>query len=283
MTVTGGALAALAARAGEVSAAVATRAGGVSAAVATRAGEVSDALALGTAKVSAAVVPLADDTWFNNRYIQMEFWPKAIDTFNMTVLSTLFTVILGLPLGLALVASAPKGLAPNRVLNQVLGAIVNVGRSIPFVILLFLVGPLTLLIVGTRITWYSSLVPLTIAAVPFFARLVETSVSQVPEGKVEAALMMGATKPRIMWDVLVRESLPALIQNVTVLIVTLIGYTAMAGAIGAGGLGQLAYNQGYLRSMWDVVFISTGGILVMVMVFQFAGDMLSRLVDHRRR
>lgn len=239
-------------------------------------------LAARAARVSSAVVPM-DDTWFNNRYIQMEFWPKALDTFNMTVISTAFTVLLGLPLGLALVASSAKGLAPNRALNQVLSAIVNVGRSIPFIILMVIVAPLTLLITGSRITWYSALVPLTIAAVPFFARLVETSVSQVGQGKVEAALMMGASRRQVMWDVLVRESLPALIQNVTVLLVTLIGYTAMAGAIGAGGLGQLAINQGYNRNMWDVVYISTGGILVMVMVFQFAGDMLSRLVDHRRR
>ncbi|HZK06156.1 MAG TPA: methionine ABC transporter permease [Actinomycetaceae bacterium] len=230
------------------------------------------------------VAPFQEDgTWFDNRYIQAEFWPKALDTLNMTLLSALFTVLLGLPLGLALVASAPKGLAPNRTLNQVLGAIVNVGRSIPFIILMVMVVPITRAITGTTITWYSAVVPLTIAAVPFFARLVETSLSSVGEGKVEAALMMGASRLRVLWDVLVRESLASLIQNVTVVIVTLIGYTAMAGAIGSGGLGQLAINQGYNRNMYDVMYIAVGGILVMVMVFQFVGDMLSRLVDHSRR
>lgn len=234
--------------------------------------------------VATALAPLADDgTWFNNRYIQMEFWPKALDTISMTMFSALFTVILGLPLGLILVATSPQGLRPNKALNQVLSAVVNVGRSIPFIILMVMVAPLTRAITGSTITWQSAVVPLTIAAIPFFARLVESSVLSVGQGKVEAALMMGAPSGRIMWDVLVRESLPALIQNVTVLIVTLVGYTAMAGAIGAGGLGQLAINNGYWRNQWDVVYIATGGILVIVVIFQMMGDMLSRLVDHRRR
>lgn len=233
---------------------------------------------------AASLAPLADDgTWFNNRYVQELFWPKTLETLNMTLVSTLLTVLLGLPLGLALVASAPKGLSPNRVLNQVLGAIVNVGRSIPFIILMVMVAPLARIITGTSITWYSAVVPLTIAAIPFFARLVETSLGAVTDGKIEAALMMGASKQRIMWDVLVRESLPALIQSVTVLVVTLVGYTAMAGAIGAGGLGQLAINNGFMRNAYDVMYVAVAGILVMVMVFQFVGDMLSRLVDHRRR
>lgn len=232
------------------------------------------------------LAPLATDpdgTWFNNRYIVQEFWPKALDTLSMTMFSTLITVALGLPLGLALVATSAKGLAPNRTLNSVIGTIVNVGRSIPFIILMVIVAPLTRIITGTTITWQSAVVPLTIAAIPFFARLVETSVLAVDQGKVEAALMMGASNNRVMWDVQVRESLPALIQNVTVLIVTLIGYTAMAGAIGSGGLGQLAINNGYMRNAYDVMYIAVGGILVMVMVFQLLGDMLSRLVDHSRR
>lgn len=241
-------------------------------------------LAANVQLVLGRIAPLADDgTWFNNRYIQMEFWSKAGDTLSMTLLSALFTVVLGLPLGLLLVSSSPQGLNPNRSLNQILGGVVNVGRSIPFIILMVMVAPLTRVITGSTITWQSAVVPLTIAAVPFFARLVESSILSVGQGKVEAALMMGASPGRIMWDVLVRESLPALIQNVTVVVVTLVGYTAMAGAIGSGGLGQLAINNGYWRNQWDVVYIATGGLLVIVMVFQVAGDMLSRLVDHRRR
>lgn len=232
---------------------------------------------------ASSVLPMDDGEWFSNRYIVNQFWPMAIETLLMTLGSTLFTVLLGLPLGIALVATAPKGLTPNRAWNQVLGTIVNIGRSIPFIILMVMVVPLTRLIAGKSIGWEAAIVPLTIAAVPFFARLVETALSSVGEGKVEAALMMGASRPRIMWDVLVRESLPVLIQSITVVIVTLIGYTAMAGAIGSGGLGQLAINQGYQRNMLDVMYIAVGGILIMVMVFQVAGDMLSRLVDHRRR
>lgn len=241
----------------------------------------SISLQLAAGQVLTALAPLNDGTWFDNRYIQQQFWPKAIETLSMTGVATLFTVLLGLPLGLALVATAPGGLAQNRWWNQVLGWIVNIGRSIPFIILMVMIAPLTRIITGSTITWQSAVVPLTVSAIPFFARLVETSVLSVAGGKVEAAQMMGASKPGIMWTVLVRESLPALIQNVTVLVVTIIAYTAMAGAIGAGGLGQLAINNGYMRSQYDVMYIAVGGILVMVLIFQTLGDMLSRLVDHR--
>ena len=203
------------------------------------------------------------------------------ETVYMVVVSMIIATIIGVPLGVLLHTTSKGQILESLAVNRIVGAIVNAVRSIPFIILMVMIAPLTRIITGSTITWQSAVVPLTVSAIPFFARLVETSVLSVSGGKVEAAQMMGASKPGIMWTVLVRESLPALIQNVTVLVVTIIAYTAMAGAIGAGGLGQLAINNGYMRSQYDVMYIAVGGILVMVLIFQTLGDMLSRLVDHR--
>ncbi len=219
--------------------------------------------------------------WFDNRAIQQQLWPATLETLYTTFWATLFTVIFGLLVGVAAVLTSPGGLAPSAWLHRVLGVIINVGRSIPYIILAFLLMNVTRFVVGSYIGWKAAVFTLTIAAIPFFARLVETALLQVDGGKIEAARMMGATRTRIMFDVVVREALPALIQSTTVLIITLISYGAMAGAIGGGGLGQLAMNHGFQRNQVDVTVITVVVIILIVQAVQMAGDMLSRLVDHR--
>ncbi len=231
--------------------------------------------------VAFALAEAEKGVWFDNPAIREAFWPSVWETLVMTGWSTLITVLVGTPLGLLLVATARGGLLPNRLANQTLGLIVNVGRSIPFIILLIAILPFTRWVVGTTLGWKAAVVPLTVGAIPFFARLVETNVRSVQSGKIEAAHMMGATRWEIMFGVQVREALPGLIDSTTVLAVTLISYSAIAGALGGGGLGQLAMNYGYHRFQGDVMLVSVVGIVVIVQIIQVLGDMLSRLVDHR--
>ena len=225
---------------------------------------------------------MTDRTWLDNPVLQQQLWPETLVTLYMTLVSTGLTVLVGLPLGLALVATAPKGLTPNAVVNQVISVIVNIGRSIPFIILMISIIPFTRLVVGTTLGWRAAVVPLTIAAIPFFARLVETAVYSVPPGRIEAAQMMGASRMQILGGVLVREALSPLIQATTVLMITLLSYTAMAGAIGAGGLGQLAINYGYNRFQGDVMLVTVVVIVILVQAIQMIGDLLARLADHTR-
>ena len=219
--------------------------------------------------------------WFSNPAIVNQFWPAVYETVAMTVVSTLFTVLLGAPLGLALVATTRGHLFQNRAVNSVLATIVNIGRSIPFLILAAAIVPLTRAIAGTTLGWQATVVPLVVAATPYFARLVETNILGVESGKIEAAQMMGASRMRILFDVLVREAAAPLVQSTTVLTVTLIGYGAMAGALVSGGLGQLAMNYGYTRFEDDVMVITVVAIIIIVQAVQMIGDMLSRRVDHR--
>ena len=151
----------------------------------------------------------------------------------------------------------------------------------PFIILMVALIPITRMLVGTSLGWQAACVPLTIGAIPFYARLVETAINDVDHGKVEAALMMGASGQQITWGVLVREALPILIQSATVTIITLLGYSAMAGAVGGGGVGDLAIQYGYQRNMVDVMVITVVVIVIIVGIIQLIGDMLSRLVNHR--
>lgn len=235
--------------------------------------------------LSHAVFTAQNGYWLDNPVIVNKFLPAVLDTIFMTAASSFFGVLFGLPLGLILVATSRNGLwsawGGARIIYQVLGFIVNVGRSLPFVILMIAVIPLTRFIMGTTLGWQAAIVPLTLAAVPFFARLVESNILGVDAGKIEAAKMSGASAQQIMWGVQVREALPALIQSVTVLVISLIGYSAMAGALGTGGLGYLALSYGYTQFMADVMVVTVIGILVLVMIVQALGDMLSRLVDHR--
>lgn len=236
----------------------------------------------------ANIMPMAADAsgrWFSNPVIANDLLNATLETIYMSLWSGFFSILLGLPIGLLLVATAPAGLLSgskvSRVLYAVLGFIVNVGRSLPFVILMISIIPFTRLLVGSVLGWKAAVVPLTLAAAPFFARLVESNVQGVESGKLEAAKMAGASNWQIMMGVQVREALPALIQSVTVTLISLIGYGAMAGTLGTGGLGALAINYGYNQFMGDVMLIVVIDILLIVVIVQWVGDMLSRLVDHR--
>ncbi|MGO1623148.1 methionine ABC transporter permease [Flaviflexus sp.] len=222
-----------------------------------------------------------DGTWFNNQIVQETLWDATVETLLMVGWSTLATVVIGLPLGILLVATAKGGIRPNKIVNAILSLIVNVGRSIPFIILLILLLPVTDWVMQTNIGWRGMVFPLAIGSISFFARLVETNLLAVDSGKIEAAQMMGATRTRIMGDVILREALPGIIQSITVLIIMIIGFSAMGGTVGGGGLGALAYNYGYQRYFLDVLIITVVVLVVIVQIVQMLGDMLSRYVDHR--
>ena len=198
---------------------------------------------------------------------------------NLSALSTVLTL---LPLG----KGDPTWGDNPALTQQFLPAIwetliVNVGRSFPFLILIIVLLPVTRFVMRSAITWQGATFPLVIGAIPFFARLVETNLLSVENGKVEAALMAGASNRRIRWSILVREALPGIIQSVTVLAITLVGYSAMAGVVGAGGLGKMAIDYGYHRFQTDTMICSVVAIIIIVQLIQMIGDMLSRLVDHR--
>ncbi len=232
--------------------------------------------------VHSSLVPLAEDrTWFNNPVIQQQLWTATSETLLMTFWATLLAGVFGLIVGVILTATRKDGILPNKLVNSVLGFIVNVGRAVPFIILMVLLINVTRMLVGQANGWQGAMVPLALSAIPYFARMVESNLTNVEHGKIEAAQMMGASRFQILKDVIVREAFPTLVQSTTILAITIIGYTAMAGAVGGGGLGALAINQGYYRTQLDVLLIIVVVIVVIVSIVQFVGDMLSRLVDHR--
>jgi D-methionine transport system permease protein len=212
-------------------------------------------------------------------------WPQLLDatwqTLYMVGAATLLTVIGGIPLGVLLVVTARDGLAPRLLLNRVLGAVVNLGRSVPFIILLVAVAPVTRAIVGTTIGSTATIVPLTLGAIPFLARLVETSLREVSSGKVEAALAMGARRRDVVRTVLLPEALPSLVAGCTVTLVALISYSAMAGAIGGGGLGDFAIRFGYQQFRSDITVVTVVLLVAVVQLLQVAGDTLARRLAHR--
>ena len=204
-----------------------------------------------------------------------------LETVQMTVISTVVAVLLGVPLGVILVITSRGHIMQNEAVNKVLGAIVNATRSIPFIILMVAIIPFTRLVAGTSIGTTAACVPLTLAAIPFLARLVETAIKEVNGGVIEAAQSIGATPLQIIWKVLLPEALPTLIDNITVLIVNLISYSAMAGAIGGGGLGDIAIRYGYQRFQGDVMLATIIILIVLVQVIQSLGDYLSRKVNKK--
>jgi D-methionine transport system permease protein len=211
-------------------------------------------------------------------------WPQLVEatgeTLYMVGVSALLTVLLGVPLGILLTVTAPGALAPRPLLNRVLGLLVNLGRSLPFIILLFLVAPITRGVVGTTIGSTAAIVPLTIGAVPFLARLVETSLREVAPGKVEAALSMGARRRDVVRTVLLPEARPSLIAGTTVTVVALISYSAMAGAVGGGGLGDFAIRFGYQQFRTDITLLTVVLLLLVVQALQWAGDHWARRLAH---
>ena len=224
-----------------------------------------------------------DPTWLDNPALTDKFVPAIFETLMMTGLSTVFAVIIGTLLGLVLVQTGKGGLTPNKGIYQAVSFFVNIVRSLPFIIGIIMLIPVTKMIVGKSTGSLATVVPLVILSAPFFARLVETNLLAVDPGKIEAAQMMGASNRQIRWGVLIREAMPALIQSITTLAITLIGYSAMAGAVGGGGLGQMAINYGYNRWQDDVMISTVVAIIVIVQIIQLIGDILSRLVDHRAR
>ena len=213
--------------------------------------------------------------------LMQSLWEATLETLYMVGVSTLFTMLLGLPLGVLLVITdAGQILAAPR-LNRVLGAIVNVGRSLPFIILLVAVIPLTRLLVGTSIGSTAAIVPLTIAAIPFFARVVETALREVDRGLVEAAHSMGCTNWQIIGKVLIPEALPSLVLGLTITIIGLLGYSAMAGAVGGGGLGDLAIRYGYQRFNTPVMITTVVLLIVLVQGMQMLGDRAARRISKR--
>ncbi len=205
---------------------------------------------------------------------------STIETLQMVFFSTLFSLLLGLPLGVLLSITASEqegGIIPIPLLNNILGRVVNVLRSFPFIILMILLFPLSRLILGTSIGTKAAIVPLSIAAAPFVARVIESALKEVDPGVVQAAKSMGSTNYQIIIKVLIPEALPALVSGIILTIINLIGYSAMAGAIGGGGLGDLAIRYGFQRFRGDVMFVAVIVILLLVEIVQVIGD---KLVAH---
>lgn len=206
-----------------------------------------------------------------------------IDTLYMVGWSTLFAVLGGLPLGVLLVLTDRGGLLGNVVVNKAVGIVVNIGRSLPFIILMVALIPLTRAIVGTSIGPTAAVVPLAIGAVPFFARLVEASVREVDHGLVEAVESMGGNVRTIVFKALLPQSLPSLAAGLTTTVIVLIGYSAMAGAVGAGGLGTIALTYGYQRFETGFMMITVVALIILVTMVQLLGDAAVRLLSRRER
>ena len=202
-------------------------------------------------------------------------------TLYMTLVSTLFGYILGLPMGIILVVTAPEGLRPNHVVYRVLDVIVNITRSIPFLILMILIMPFTRVLVGKTYGTTATIVPLALAAAPFIARMVESSLLEVDHGVIEAAQSMGANLWTIIWKVLLGEARTSLIVGATIALGTILGYSAMAGTIGGGGLGDIAMRYGYYRYQADIMIIAVVLLVLLVQVLQVIGTVLSKKLDRR--
>ena len=220
-----------------------------------------------------------------------EFWSEygallaegTVDTLVMVIISTLFAYLLGLPMGVALILTQPHGICPNKVVNRVLGWIINIGRSLPFIILMIAIMDFTKLIVGTKIGVKGAIVPLVVSAAPFIARMVETSLAEVDAGVVEAAQSMGASRFQIVRKVYLPEAKPSLVLGGAISIVTILAYTAIAGAVGAGGLGDLAIRYGYQRKVPSMMLVTVIFLIVLVQVIQFVFSWVSARIDKRLR
>lgn len=203
------------------------------------------------------------------------------ETLYMTIVSTVFAYLFGIPLGVILYITDKKGICNNRIINFIVGTVVNMIRSIPFLILLVAILPFTRFIVGTTIGSTATIVPLIVAAAPFVARMVESSLKEVDYGVIEAARAMGSTVAQIIFKVLLPEAKPSLLVGCTISLATILGYSAMAGFVGGGGLGAIAINYGYYRYQGDIMWITVILLVVIVQLFQEVGLKLVRKVDKR--
>ena len=204
-------------------------------------------------------------------------------TLYMTLATTFMGYVLGLPMGIALVITAPKGLRPNKIIYKVLDVVVNVVRSFPFLILLIVIQPLTRIIVGKSYGPTATIVPLTLSAAPFIARMVESSLLEVDHGVIEAAQSMGANLWTIIWKVMIGEAKTSLIVNVTIALGTILGYSAMAGIVGGGGLGDIAIRYGYYRYDSSLMWVTVVLLIVLVQLMQYIGMTISKKLDKRTR
>ena len=204
-----------------------------------------------------------------------------LQTLYMTIVATVFSYLFGLPLGIILNITSKNGITPNKWIYGTLNLIVNIFRSIPFLILLVFVMPFTKILIGTRIGTTASIVPLVIAAIPFIARMIESSLSETSKGVIEASEAMGTSKFKIIYKVLLPEAKPSLLVGFSISIVTILGYSAMAGFVGGGGLGDIAYQYGYVRNDSELMFFTIILLVIIVQVFQEIGMILAKKFDHR--
>ena len=214
--------------------------------------------------------------------LQTQFLPAIWETFYVTLLSTAFAIVIGLPLGVLLVVGEKDGvLPPPRWLMSVLNVLINLLRSIPFLILMIMVFPLSRLIIGTTVGTRATIVPLVIAAFPFVARLVESSLRELDPNIIEAAQSMGATPMQIICKVMIPESIPSLLQNFTIALTTILGYSAMSGIIGGGGLGKIAIDYGFYRYKYLVMYVAVILLILLVQLFQSVGTKRAAKCDKR--
>ncbi len=204
-----------------------------------------------------------------------------LESLYMTLVATFLAYLFGLPLGLVLSVTDKEGIRPVRPLNAVLGFLVNLLRSVPFIILLVAIIPFTRKIVGTSIGSTATIVPLVVSAIPFVARMVESSIKEVDAGVIEAAQAMGTPTFRIVTKVLVPEAMPSLLTGAAIAVTTILGYSAMAGFVGGGGLGTIAINYGYYRYQTDVMLVTVALLVIIVQVFQEVGMRIAHKVDKR--
>ncbi|RDY27545.1 ABC transporter permease [Romboutsia weinsteinii] len=200
--------------------------------------------------------------------------PEALSqTLYMTIVPAILATILGFILAIILVVTKPSGLSPNHTINKSLGFVVNIFRSFPFIILIVALMPLTKLIVGTRIGETAALVPITIGAAPFIARIIEGALNEVDEGLIEAAKSFGATKWQIIFKVMIKEAMPSVVSGVTISVISILGYTAMAGAVGAGGIGSVALTYGHQRNDTAIILYTVAVLIILVQIIQGLGDL----------
>ncbi len=208
-------------------------------------------------------------------------WQGILDSLSMVLFATVFAYLLGLPLGVLLVLTGETGILPHRGLNRFVGWVINVGRSLPFIILMVCLMPLTKLLVGTKLGVLGAIPPLVISAAPFIARMVETSLSEVDPGVVEAAQSMGASPLQIVRKVYLPEAKPSLVLGGSISVITILAYTAIAGAVGAGGLGDIAIRYGYQRSEDHVMWVTVVLLILLVQLIQSVFSRLSVRIDKR--
>ena len=207
--------------------------------------------------------------------------PSLQETVYMVSVSTFLAVLIGTPLGIVLVITQKDHIMENRIINNIFSYIVNIGRSFPFLILMVSIIPITRKLIGTSIGTTAAIVPLTIATIPFFARIIENALLEVDKGVIEASQAMGATNLQIIYKVLIPESMPAIILGITITIVNVIGYSAMAGTVGGGGLGDLAIRYGYHRFDTEIMVWTVIILIIIVQFIQVSGSILSKKIDRR--